>query len=84
MSNLISILNNQQKLKLSNSFIQVLADYIGVPCSLVRGTYDLAWNEVLVASDPSYPQLKYIVDVMYEPGRLLRYNSPQAIIYQTI
>ena len=31
--------------------IQVLADRIGIPCTLIRGNYNLAWNEVLLAGN---------------------------------
>ncbi|KAJ8277011.1 hypothetical protein GJAV_G00070430 [Gymnothorax javanicus] len=69
---------------------KVLADRIGLSCSLVRGDYNCAWNEVrLMESSPKapgrYPQLQpYIVDLMHTPGNLLRSDSPAAIQYQTI
>ncbi|XP_012995205.2 armadillo repeat-containing protein 3 isoform X1 [Esox lucius] len=69
---------------------KVLADRIGVSCSLVRGEYDRAWNEVLVCVGmPQFPTCQpqprtHLVDLIHQPGRLLRANTPQAIRYQTI
>ncbi|KAM6976412.1 armadillo repeat-containing protein 3 [Aplochiton taeniatus] len=69
---------------------KLLADYIGLRCSLVRGEYNRAWNEVLLSSGtPSTPgcppqPLAYLVDLMHQPGNLLRANTPAAIHYQTI
>lgn len=70
--------------------MQCLADRIGVSCSLVRGEYNRAWNEVLLprrtASVAGFlPQPRaYIVDLMHQPGSLLKANSPAAVQYQTI
>ncbi|KAM4606580.1 armadillo repeat-containing protein 3 [Polymixia lowei] len=67
-----------------------LADRIGVSCTLVRGEYNRAWNEVLLSKGTSsragcLPQPRpYIVDLMHQPGRLLKANTPAAIQYQTI
>ncbi|CAB1349906.1 unnamed protein product [Coregonus sp. 'balchen'] len=69
---------------------KVLADRIGVSCSLVRGEYNRAWNEVLLSvGTPHYPRCQpqpraHLVDLIQQPGRLLRANTPQAIQYQTI
>ncbi|XP_014037116.1 armadillo repeat-containing protein 3 [Salmo salar] len=69
---------------------KVLADRIGVSCSLVRGEYNRVWNEVLLsAGTPHYPGCRpqpraHLVDLIHQPGRLLRANTPQAIQYQTI
>ncbi|XP_029611125.1 armadillo repeat-containing protein 3 isoform X2 [Salmo trutta] len=69
---------------------KVLADRIGVSCSLVRGEYNRVWNEVLLsAGTPHYPGCQpqpraHLVDLIHQPGRLLRANTPQAIQYQTI
>ncbi|CAK8674644.1 armadillo repeat-containing protein 3-like isoform X2 [Clavelina lepadiformis] len=68
---------------------KVLADKIGVPCSLVRGQYNRAWNEVMVAPTqekgaPSYPPTKYIVDLIHECGTLIKMDSPEAVQYQSI
>ncbi|XP_041670218.1 armadillo repeat-containing protein 3 isoform X2 [Cheilinus undulatus] len=67
-----------------------LADCIGLSCTLVRGEYNRAWNEVLLfdgslssnrcSSQPS----RYIVDLIHQPGNLLKANSPAAEQYQTI
>ncbi|XP_054893467.1 armadillo repeat-containing protein 3-like [Poeciliopsis prolifica] len=66
-----------------------LADTIGKRCSLVRGDYNRAWNEVLIFkvdrknlrfSKPRW----YIVDLMHQPGTLLPIDSPAAQQYQTI
>uniref|UniRef100_A0A3Q1FKK5 Armadillo repeat containing 3 n=1 Tax=Acanthochromis polyacanthus TaxID=80966 RepID=A0A3Q1FKK5_9TELE len=67
-----------------------LADCIGIGCSLVRGEYNRAWNEVLLfnwnasnnqhSSQPRH----YIVDLMHKPGSLLEVDTPAAVWYQTI
>ncbi|XP_071398841.1 armadillo repeat-containing protein 3 [Centroberyx affinis] len=67
-----------------------LADRIGVSCTLVRGEYNRAWNEVLIIPGaPSTPgcspqPCRYIVDLMHQPGSLLKASTPAAIQYQTI
>ncbi|KAG5851068.1 hypothetical protein ANANG_G00089090 [Anguilla anguilla] len=69
---------------------KVLADRIGVSCSLVRGDYNRAWNEVRLTEDSPkasgrYPRPQtYVVDLMHTPGNLLRSDLPAAIQYQTI
>uniref|UniRef100_A0AAR2KFX2 Armadillo repeat containing 3 n=1 Tax=Pygocentrus nattereri TaxID=42514 RepID=A0AAR2KFX2_PYGNA len=67
---------------------KALADRIGVSCSLVRGEYCRAWNEVLLSSSPKngfyiQPQ-RYIIDLMHQPGNLLKCGTPAATQYQTI
>ncbi|XP_068604234.1 armadillo repeat-containing protein 3 [Brachionichthys hirsutus] len=67
-----------------------LADCIGMSCTLVRGEYDRVWNEILLfgvnpSADGSHSQpCRYIVDLMHQPGRLLRTNTPPAEQYQAI
>ncbi|XP_062350325.1 armadillo repeat-containing protein 3 [Cinclus cinclus] len=67
---------------------KVIADRIGIGCSLVRGKYNRAWNEVkLVERSPRgllLPPQEYIVDVMFEPGRLLKQGSAKADQYKYI
>ncbi|XP_053083829.1 armadillo repeat-containing protein 3 isoform X2 [Pangasianodon hypophthalmus] len=69
---------------------KVLADRIGLSCSLVRGQYSRAWNEVLLPSTTTkatgfYPQLQtYIIDLMHKPGTLMKCGTPAAVQYQTI
>ncbi|XP_066534229.1 armadillo repeat-containing protein 3 isoform X2 [Hoplias malabaricus] len=67
---------------------KALADRIGVSCSLVRGEYNRAWNEVLLSSPKkpgSYPQFqRYIIDLMHQPGNLMKCGSPAATQYQMI
>uniref|UniRef100_A0A8C6RMQ6 Armadillo repeat containing 3 n=1 Tax=Nannospalax galili TaxID=1026970 RepID=A0A8C6RMQ6_NANGA len=68
---------------------KVLADKIGVGCSLVRGEYSRAWNEVkllkearkgVIGNLPS-PE-EYIVDLMFHPGALLKMRSREADLYR--
>ncbi|XP_054893466.1 armadillo repeat-containing protein 3-like isoform X2 [Poeciliopsis prolifica] len=66
-----------------------LADTIGKRCSLVRGDYNRAWNEVIIFIDyyknPRFSvPCRYIVDLMHQPGTLLPIDSPAAQQYQTI
>ncbi|XP_077951956.1 armadillo repeat-containing protein 3 isoform X4 [Gasterosteus aculeatus] len=66
-----------------------LADRIGMSCTLVRGEYNRAWNEVLLFNgNPSRNQrsskpCRYIVDLMHQPGSLLKASTPAALQYQT-
>uniref|UniRef100_A0A3P9JNM8 Armadillo repeat containing 3 n=1 Tax=Oryzias latipes TaxID=8090 RepID=A0A3P9JNM8_ORYLA len=67
-----------------------LSDCIGLSCSLIRGDYNRAWNEVvLFEENPSNMQRSsrrscFIVDLIHQPGRLLDVNTPSAQQYQTI
>ncbi|XP_076744214.1 armadillo repeat-containing protein 3 isoform X6 [Maylandia zebra] len=67
-----------------------LADCIGLSCTLVRGDYNRAWNEVLLFSRNCSNKLhssqpcRYIVDLVHQPGNLFPVNSPAAVQYQTI
>ncbi|XP_061778450.1 armadillo repeat-containing protein 3-like [Nerophis ophidion] len=67
-----------------------LADCIGLKCTLVRGHNNRAWNEiVLYKEDPSSDEYSiqpccYIVDLMHEPGNLIRSNTSAAIRYNSI
>ncbi|XP_020781290.1 armadillo repeat-containing protein 3 [Boleophthalmus pectinirostris] len=58
-----------------------LADSIGLSCSLVRGEYNRAWNEVQVLDGQAQ---RYVVDLMHKPGSLLKINTPAAEKYQNI
>ncbi|XP_056306737.1 armadillo repeat-containing protein 3 [Danio aesculapii] len=67
---------------------KVLADRIGLSCSLIRGEYNRAWNEILIMGPKktygySQPE-SYIIDLMHQPGNLIKSNSQAALIYQTI
>ncbi|KAK7123837.1 hypothetical protein R3I93_022066 [Phoxinus phoxinus] len=67
---------------------KVLADRIGLSCSLIRGEYNRAWNEILITGPKkrhgySQPE-SYIIDLMHQPGNLMKSNSPAALAYQTI
>lgn len=68
---------------------QALADKIGVGCSLVRGEYGRAWNEVKLMSESrkgvmgALPPLEvYIVDLMFHPGSLIKLRSREADHYR--
>ncbi|XP_069483089.1 armadillo repeat-containing protein 3 [Ambystoma mexicanum] len=70
---------------------KVLADRIGIGCYLIRGEYYRAWNEVnLQEGSPSgtvevlRPPEAYIVDLMHQPGRLMKVGSTEADLYQHI
>ncbi|XP_022103270.1 armadillo repeat-containing protein 3-like [Acanthaster planci] len=69
---------------------KTLCDRIGVACSLVRGDYNRAWNEVLLIDEddnpvkPKFPPKSYIVDLIHHPGRLMRTDSIDAANYQKI
>ncbi|XP_038133596.1 armadillo repeat-containing protein 3-like, partial [Cyprinodon tularosa] len=65
-----------------------LSDCMEMSCTLVRGEYNRAWNEVILFSkDSSFPRpppRRYIVDLMHQPGTLLPVDTPAAVKYQTI
>ncbi|XP_074013254.1 armadillo repeat-containing protein 3 isoform X2 [Numenius arquata] len=70
---------------------KVIADRIGIRCSLVRGEYNRAWNEVELVDDSPQgiaglllPPKKYIVDLMFEPGFLIKQRSAEADQYKHI
>ncbi|KAL1123282.1 hypothetical protein AAG570_002368 [Ranatra chinensis] len=68
-----------------------LADKIGLLCALKLGDYNSAWVEVPVpltrTETPKYKyplnflKANYIVDLVYEPGRLIRIGSQEASDY---
>lgn len=68
---------------------KALADKIGVGCSLVRGEYGRAWNEVKLMNESrkgvmgALPPLEvYIVDLMFHPGSLIKLRSREADHYR--
>ncbi|XP_065484148.1 armadillo repeat-containing protein 3 isoform X2 [Caloenas nicobarica] len=70
---------------------KVIADRIGIGCSLVRGEYNRAWNEVELVDDSPQgivglllPPQEYIVDLMFEPGFLMKQGSAEADQYKHI
>ncbi|XP_050748035.1 armadillo repeat-containing protein 3 isoform X2 [Gymnogyps californianus] len=70
---------------------KVIADRIGIGCSLVRGKYNRAWNEVKLVDDSPQgiaglllPPQEYIVDLMFEPGFLIKQGSAEADQYKRI
>ncbi|XP_013923003.1 PREDICTED: armadillo repeat-containing protein 3 isoform X2 [Thamnophis sirtalis] len=70
---------------------KVLADRIAINCSLYRGEYNRAWNEVKLVDDSPLgipglllPPQVYIVDLMYQPGCLMKEESPEADCYRRI
>ncbi|XP_077879446.1 armadillo repeat-containing protein 3 isoform X1 [Ictidomys tridecemlineatus] len=68
---------------------KALADKIGLGCSLVRGEYGRAWNEVKLVNESRkgltgglpLPEI-YIVDLMFHPGALLKLQSREADFYR--
>ncbi|XP_072507805.1 armadillo repeat-containing protein 3 isoform X3 [Notamacropus eugenii] len=70
---------------------KALADKIGIGATLVRGEYNRAWNEVKLV-DESYKGItgllprpeEFLVDLMFEPGALLKIRSREAELYRFI
>ncbi|XP_049604687.1 armadillo repeat-containing protein 3-like [Syngnathus scovelli] len=67
-----------------------LADGIGLKCTLVRGEYNRAWNEVLLykadscnIENVSQPCC-YIVDLMHQPGNFMEADSTAAFEYESL
>ncbi|KAM6451460.1 armadillo repeat-containing protein 3 isoform 2-T2 [Liasis olivaceus] len=70
---------------------KVLGDRIAVDCSLYRGEYNRGWNEVKLVDDSPLgipglllPPQVFIVDLMYQPGYLMKEGSPEADRYRRI
>ncbi|XP_006869972.1 PREDICTED: armadillo repeat-containing protein 3 [Chrysochloris asiatica] len=70
---------------------KALADKIGIGCSLVRGEYGRAWNEVKLMDKSRKgvigclpPPETYIVDLMYHPGELMKLRSREADLYKLL
>ncbi|OCT75600.1 armadillo repeat-containing protein 3 [Xenopus laevis] len=69
---------------------KALADRIGVSSCLIRGEYGRAWNECRLTDTQQEitrglpPPKTFIVDLMFEPGRLLVHGSADADNYQLI
>ncbi|CAK7322031.1 Armadillo repeat-containing protein 3 [Vulpes lagopus] len=68
---------------------KALADKIGIGCSLVRGEYGRAWNEVKLMNESRKgligalpPPEVYVVDLMFHPGRLMKLRSKEADLYR--
>ncbi|XP_039088944.1 armadillo repeat-containing protein 3 isoform X2 [Hyaena hyaena] len=68
---------------------KALADKIGIGCSLVRGEYCRAWNEVKLMNETPKgligvlpPPEVYIVDLMFHPGGLMKLRSREADLYR--
>ncbi|XP_060017444.1 armadillo repeat-containing protein 3 isoform X1 [Lagenorhynchus albirostris] len=68
---------------------KALADRIGIGCSLVRGEYGRAWNEVKLMNESRKgvigalpPPETYIVDLMFHPGALIKLRSREADLYR--
>ncbi|XP_022371532.1 armadillo repeat-containing protein 3 [Enhydra lutris kenyoni] len=68
---------------------KALADKIGIGCSLVRGEYGRAWNEIKLMNETHKgligalpPPEVYIVDLMFHPGGLMKLKSKEADLYR--
>ncbi|XP_012499630.1 PREDICTED: armadillo repeat-containing protein 3 [Propithecus coquereli] len=65
-----------------------LADRVGLGCSLVRGEYGRAWNEVTLLHERKgltgalAPPDVYIVDLVFHPGALMKLRSRDADLYR--
>ncbi|GAB1601676.1 armadillo repeat-containing protein 3-like [Argonauta hians] len=79
---------------------KTLADRIAIRCSLVHGDFFKAWNIVLLTNEDvdnlseiyhykrqeniTGPHTAFIVDLMHDPGHLIRVNTPEAKRYCTL
>uniref|UniRef100_A0A8C4X5H6 Armadillo repeat containing 3 n=1 Tax=Erpetoichthys calabaricus TaxID=27687 RepID=A0A8C4X5H6_ERPCA len=64
---------------------KALADRVGINCSLARGEYNRSWNVVTLTEEhPKVLLVPYVVDLMHNPGCLMKVKSPEAVRYQTI
>ncbi|CAF3163555.1 unnamed protein product [Rotaria socialis] len=84
-SNVVPIGRVRKGIHAQRAFLfKSLADRIGIPCTLTRGNYNRAWNEVVVGESSGgvrYPAKTWIVDLLHEPGRLILANSSDARSY---
>lgn len=87
-SNIVPIGRVRKGLYPQRAFLfKTMADRLGIPCSLVRGNYNRAWNEVILGESTGgvrYPAKTWIVDLLHEPGRLIMANSFDARTYTTL
>ncbi|CAH8542842.1 unnamed protein product [Schistosoma curassoni] len=87
-SNLIPIGLIKQGSFLQRALVfKLLADRIGLPTNLIRGTYGRSFNEVLIEPENSKSQTYrdlYVVDLMFEPGKLLKSSTSEALEYTSI
>jgi len=65
---------------------KVIGDRIGIPSSLVRGKFNRAWNELALSDEYEdaplrYPPKTYVIDLIHEPGKLMRTDSAAAVSY---
>ncbi|XP_033637394.1 armadillo repeat-containing protein 3-like [Asterias rubens] len=69
---------------------KTLCDRVGVGCSLVRGDYNRAWNEIMLIDEddnpvkPKFPPKAYVIDLIHQPGRLMRTDTVDAANYKKI
>ncbi|XP_056009860.1 armadillo repeat-containing protein 3-like isoform X7 [Ostrea edulis] len=69
---------------------KALADRIALPCTLTRGEYNRAWNEVMLPETPEqpggqkFPPRSFIVDLIHQPGGIMRSDSPEAVTYKKL
>ncbi|XP_019862006.1 PREDICTED: armadillo repeat-containing protein 3-like [Amphimedon queenslandica] len=76
-TNLVPIGNiNKGSFQHRSLLYKVLADAIGIPCTLTRGEYGRYWNTVLVNEG------EWLIDLMYTPGKLL--GEQEASYYKSI
>ncbi|CAH8561933.1 unnamed protein product [Schistosoma rodhaini] len=87
-SNLIPIGLIKQGSFLQRALVfKLLADRIGLPTNLIRGTYGRSFNEVLIEPENSKSQTYRdlcVVDLMFEPGKLLKSSTSEALEYTSI
>ncbi|XP_076446526.1 armadillo repeat-containing protein 3-like isoform X2 [Babylonia areolata] len=68
---------------------KALADRLSIGCTLTRGQYNRAWNEVMISEDENnadakFPPQPFIVDLIHEPGNLLAQDTADYVAYQKI
>ena len=61
---------------------KVLCDGLGLVCSLQCSQYGRVWNTIILSMDNNF--MTFVVDLIYQPGRLMPDGSPEAIQYQTV
>ncbi|CAF1328260.1 unnamed protein product [Adineta steineri] len=87
-SNIVPIGRIRKGIYAQRAFLfKTLADRLGISCTLARGNYNRAWNEVLLGESSAgvrYPAKTWIVDLLHEPGRLIHANSSDARTYTTL
>ncbi|ESN94547.1 hypothetical protein HELRODRAFT_164405 [Helobdella robusta] len=72
------------KAKINTQLDQVIADRLNIQCKLERRDYNLSYVEGRCVRTEQLRNVKYLVDLMHQPGHLMTSGSSQALAYSSI